>query len=187
MPAKVVTAAAQKHPRLRGEDPRMPPRRPFPLETPPLTRGRLRDYFWQIPPNRNTPAYAGKTGKIRRRSGEWWKHPRLRGEDPWSTTTIGSSSETPPLTRGRPKSQLLRGSSRQKHPRLRGEDTETRTRLLAASETPPLTRGRLLRWRKGRAMDRNTPAYAGKTAGNAGCRHRQAKHPRLRGEDQLAI
>ena len=51
----------QKHPRLRGEDKKVRRIGVVKMETPPLTRGRPGDKITSIRPNRNTPAYAGKT------------------------------------------------------------------------------------------------------------------------------
>mgnify|MGYP001409645962 CR=1 FL=1 len=74
-------AFGQKHPRLRGEDWELRWEEVPVQETPPLTRGRPGDKITSIRPNRNTPAYAGKT------------KPRA---------VVGVlARETPPLTRGR--------------------------------------------------------------------------------------
>ena len=91
----------------------------------------------------NTPAYAGKTFLARASATLEGKHPRLRGEDEKIPSEKADLTETPPLTRGRPRHSVWRGPFSQKHPRLRGEDF-------------------------GNGKDRqvlvgNTPAYAGKT------------------------
>ena len=52
---------SQKHPRLRGEDPRPGCAPRAGGETPPLTRGRLVSPSMSPMRQRNTPAYAGKT------------------------------------------------------------------------------------------------------------------------------
>ena len=152
-------------------------------KTPPLTRGRRVRILPAAPHKRNTPAYAGKTGR---------------------SPDLGDSlAETPPLTRGRlvepyedepsaEKHPRLRGEDfqihsrevrRGKHPRLRGEDFRRRSPCGEGRETPPLTRGRQRRRAKFRSTDRNTPAYAGKTRLSCTQIHQLWKHPRLRGED----
>ena len=172
-------------------------------ETPPLTRGRPAS----LPPRpacpRNTPAYAGKTVKLVDLSNSLQKHPCLRGEDDSSSDQNGTSSETPPLTRGRRPAQALHeralgntpayaGKTRnfhrpgdvvRKHPRLRGEDANRVVSRCGRPETPPLTRGRQALKRKEKDPSGNTPAYAGKTDFLAEIGARLKKHPRLRGED----
>ena len=172
-----------KHPRLRGEDGFAPVALSYITETPPLTRGRLRESFDALPSQRNTPAYAGKTFTQCLALAKLWKHPRLRGEDEVHKTARPRLSETPPLTRGRPrmldqealakrntpayagKTQGARHWCRpgQKHPRLRGEDVLLWTYCFSCRETPPLTRGRPFDCCSSCFLRRNTPAYAGKT------------------------
>ncbi len=70
-----------KHPRSRGEDwPRRQYRLRYP-ETPPLARGRLRQYRSDTRADGNTPARAGKTSGQSDLSIGSEKHPRSRGED----------------------------------------------------------------------------------------------------------
>ena len=76
-----ATVSFRKHPRLRGED-----------------RSHSARDVW---PNRNTPAYAGKTVCFCRSTFAARKHPRLRGEDLSLTPPPLGNPETPPLTRGR--------------------------------------------------------------------------------------
>ena len=113
----------EKHPRLRGEDVCGLAFVPCAVETPPLTRGRLRHFVQVLRASGNTPAYAGKTA--------------------WQLYGVVQYRETPPLTRGRPcvsavprrairntpayagKTTLrkCRLTCLRKHPRLRGEDS----------------------------------------------------------------
>ena len=93
---------SRKHPRLRGEDAYLRAARPRFLETPPLTRGRLRATPMRGGFRRNTPAYAGKTPPDQEPEAATRKHPRLRGEDYPRSRWKARRSETPPLTRGRP-------------------------------------------------------------------------------------
>ena len=195
---------SEKHPRLRGEDPRVSVFCASSSETPPLARGRR---------------YA-RHGRLCRR----WKHPRLRGEDAMQPCLPKGRWETPPLARGRPDSVriarardgntpacagktnpcrlcmvmplgntpacagktatfLQHQATRRKHPRLRGEDVMLVAVLATLKETPPLARGRPREFRAIFSCVRNTPACAGKTWLVRPHRSRSSKHPRLRGED----
>ena len=111
------------------------------------------------------------------------KHPRLRGEDQFGSLSLTGGKETPPLTRGRLETHMIRdgavgntpayaGKTSQvqiikeasgKHPRLRGEDRGRWGPLQDPSETPPLTRGRPAENQFLESDFGNTPAYAGKT------------------------
>ena len=153
------------------------------VETPPLTRGRLRLFLKLFEQHRNTPAYAGKTSLAAEGSWRRKKHPRLRGEDGLFRAISVIHRETPPLTRGRLERQALclesvgntpayagktttdryLATGAEKHPRLRGEDSAPSAPIKITLETPPLTRGR--------------PLQAGTDIRPWG------KHPRLRGED----
>ena len=115
----------RKHPRLRGEDHQTSRCFVLKLETPPLTRGRPSERGSRDWRRRNTPAYAGKTRQNRKKVTQWRgntpayagktlvvggnrtvrrKHPRLRGEDVYFQMIDTIVKETPPLTRGRPRS-----------------------------------------------------------------------------------
>ena len=94
---------SRKHPRLRGEDSEIRLSFNHPLETPPLTRGRPCNQWNRQANPGNTPAYAGKTRIGSTLTPGPRKHPRLRGEDRGLGGARRRASETPPLTRGRPK------------------------------------------------------------------------------------
>ena len=203
MAAPFLGVKSRKHPRLRGEDWKVPALVVNARETPPLTRGRHEPSPWHRSRLGNTPAYAGKTRCFPRLYEVLWKHPRLRGEDFRIARTATGVAETPPLTRGRPHAAASGGEHRRntpayagktlslswqimrlrKHPRLRGEDASRRGHSHDHSETPPLTRGRHGDDVSGFHCGRNTPAYAGKTRPRLRRRVRKEKHPRLRGED----
>ena len=173
------------------------------METPPLTRGRLTYSNRVIIDTRNTPAYAGKTAVVRVVVEVNRNTPAYAGKTTQEASAASVLSETPPLTRGRPRyvDRLLnvdgntpayagktvsrRSRSRRgwKHPRLRGEDSGRKRRPHAIRETPPLTRGRPQPLPHAPERVGNTPAYAGKTwrVPSRACSRR--KHPRLRGED----
>ena len=132
-------------------------------ETPPLTRGRQlanHKYFYRLG---NTPAYAGKTSEAR-------------------AAEAAGIGNTPAYAGKTTEEDELPLKSR-KHPRLRGEDEKQSVQSRTFRETPPLTRGRLEKSVFDRLSERNTPAYAGKTAKCGVGRLESWKHPRLRGED----
>ena len=131
-------------------------------ETPPLARGRPGITMAARSFSGNTPACAGKTSIFLPLNFLVRKHPRLRGEDTNYGAGDGSTTETPPLARGRLRvsereknrsgntpacagkthSGGSHGRLRQKHPRLRGEDTSILSTVSWLTETPPLARGR---------------------------------------------
>ena len=160
---RTIRGSFWKHPRLRGEDFTHASRFSSYLETPPLTRGRLRLVGRASRRARNTPAYAGKTVMEGVFPPDRTKHPRLRGEDipvPGDVPTIG---ETPPLTRGRPREISSVVQNVRNTPAYAGKTVVVDVGLAGLEETPPLTRGRLERERLCSPVLRNTPAYAGKT------------------------
>ena len=138
----------------------------------------------------NTPAYAGKTLLGRCHAFALRKHPRVCGEDSARATEPTRLSETPPRMRGRPlrspdayaspgntpayagktASGRTASTADPKHPRVCGEDsTRTPTRTLRR-ETPPRMRGRPRLRAQDSSCYGNTPAYAGKTHTEKGCR-----------------
>ena len=175
--------AVKKHPRLRGEDGRREQVAHLVLETPPLTRGRRECASFPRVQLGNTPAYAGKTARKRKRSPDTWKHPRLRGEDLFSLPRRFFLQETPPLTRGRRYIIGPLGSRQRNTPAYAGKTLQCPRTRSTSQETPPLTRGRPRLLDQETLARRNTPAYAGKTRLLVSVFTVPWKHPRLRGED----
>ena len=130
-----------------------------------------------------TPAYAGKS------FAEWIDeqgeedHPRLCGEKALSVEIHASTTGSPPPMRGKDdqRGQILHdhritpayaGKSpfevrvillREDHPRLCGEKTKAARRRLMGTGSPPPMRGKGYTDKSLTAMDRITPAYAGKS------------------------
>ena len=90
-----------KHPRVCGEDATVSASMTGARETPPRMRGRPNSQGSQRSPERNTPAYAGKTGEIQKRMRKSRKHPRVCGEDCQQNLPGPLPEETPPRMRGR--------------------------------------------------------------------------------------
>ena len=146
-------------------------------------RGRLPDKANESLNSRNTPAYAGKTGRMNDNLAGSWKHPRVCGEDAAPCTCQAGVLETPPRMRGRLHKINLPSTAVGNTPAYAGKTSPCSPECSDRRETPPRMRGRP--HALGGLVNPlgNTPAYAGKTrsrpAGNAGCR----KHPRVCGED----
>ena len=79
-----------------------PPAIPRARETPPHAWGRRRYPHVQKHHGGNTPTCVGKTGMRRRRCGQSWKHPHMRGEDRLVPNFAAPAPETPPHAWGRP-------------------------------------------------------------------------------------
>ena len=78
-------------------------------------------------------------------------------------------------------------SSIEVHPRIRGEDPYARCLCAFVWGSPPHTRGRLVRkWGLFRYFG-FTPAYAGKIEDTAARIAADEVHPRIRGEDPVAV
>ena len=136
-----------------------------------------------------------------------WKHPHGRGEDPVTSASPGTETETPPRTWGRPviarphrafprntptdvgKTRLWRSSPGplRKHPHGRGEDRLVLGQIGAELETPPRTWGRRRERIAELEAHRNTPTDVGKTDDLAQSELLMEKHPHGRGEDRPRI
>ena len=88
------------HPRLRGEQPLRRLRKSASIGSPPLARGTVRSAVEDVNLAGITPACAGNSEKARRFSVLLRDHPRLRGEQYYSTGNIRSAKGSPPLARG---------------------------------------------------------------------------------------
>ena len=89
------------HPRLRGKDLSIRFSSLNHSGSPPLTRERPQSAQALASLARITPAYAGKTRKIRRDLRRERDHPRLRGKDISNSTIHKERGGSPPLTRER--------------------------------------------------------------------------------------
>ena len=78
----------EKHPRWRGENEPGEAMTVKYSETPPLARGKLKEYENENRRFRNTPAGAGKTGSRCCLGGLPGKHPRWRGENQLQMNTM---------------------------------------------------------------------------------------------------
>ena len=193
---------SQDHPRIRGEHGRRSDRRADLGGSSPHTRGAQRPAHASDDYVRIIPAYAGSTGRRRRRCRGRRDHPRIRGEHiqdtPLTNVTPGSS----PHTRGAPIRRCYRSPSRRiipayagstrrsagksrepgDHPRIRGEHVPEAPVLGADVGSSPHTRGARDDPPQERARGRIIPAYAGSTLYFDKPQTRNWDHPRIRGE-----
>ena len=79
---------SEVHPRIRGEDFRRTRRSSFRLGSPPHTRGRFQANKAKLLSPRFTPAYAGKIAHCLPKLAESGVHPRIRGEDPVTSSLM---------------------------------------------------------------------------------------------------
>ena len=75
-----VAVSGQDHPRVGGEKCGVGQFKQIMKGSPPRGRGKGRQSRRNPPPNRITPAWAGKSDGITRRGSFFWDHPRVGGE-----------------------------------------------------------------------------------------------------------
>ena len=92
--------AMRDHPRMRGEHDGSRSPKQAAVGSPPHARGAPRNELPSKPPQRITPACAGSTATSRRRTGDTWDHPRMRGEHTGCPTPRASTHGSPPHARG---------------------------------------------------------------------------------------
>ena len=131
----------------------------------------------------------------------------MRGEDANPVWQCTAQYGSPPHARGRPASDewdnvdvrltpACAGKTSLKtaaftglsaHPRMRGEDLARGVEARRSSGSPPHARGRLRPRQRRMALDRLTPACAGKTPGTNTAPPANPAHPRMRGEDHQSF
>ena len=171
------------HPRSRGENDR-PPRgvRQAPGSSP-LTRGKPERPGVERDNGRLIPAHAGKTARPRPPTSQARAHPRSRGENSTSPSSLRTESGSSPLTRGKLTLRSWNSPSRwlipahagktfartcpsprpRAHPRSRGENQPGEPPSCGYTGSSPLTRGKQ-RIRPARLRSAGLiPAHAGKT------------------------
>ena len=112
---------------------------------------------------RITPAYAGKRNRRERKLAMLEDHPRLCGEKSFSLPSTSGQIGSPPPMRGKGNENEKLQYVKQDHPRLCGEKCPRINTGIPMLGSPPPMRGKV-RMHEGKlAMDRITPAYAGKS------------------------
>ena len=174
---------AEAHPRSRGENLRWIVSSASPAGSSPLTRGKLSPGEATNAYKGLIPAHAGKTTYDDARLPHERAHPRSRGENGLSMTSIGSPPGSSPLTRGKldihDRRNLIDGlipahagktcptrggiAPTRAHPRSRGENATVWSVSSGYMGSSPLTRGKPHRTVGRPGPPGLIPAHAGKT------------------------
>ncbi|SBM43983.1 Hypothetical protein PFR_JS2_1824 [Propionibacterium freudenreichii] len=172
--------------------------------SPPRMRGELFSALLLLPPERITPAYAGRTIA---KSALLWAgpdHPRVCGENSFTAEDAMEQGGSPPRMRGEPQRSGRRvGGNRitpayagrtwpdprrwhrdRDHPRVCGENRAVPFPEARASGSPPRMRGERGPVAPGVCRPRITPAYAGRTDSPQHQLVGVRDHPRVCGENQ---
>ena len=175
------------------------------IGSPPQVRGKLFKGVSLLYVLRITPAGAGKTIFHQSFQRHIRDHPRRCGENRKLFNKICADKGSPPQVRGKPipkyvKASLIRitpagaGKTRlphrinfvgRDHPRRCGENVATTTTICPAAGSPPQVRGKLPADLNQNAVNRITPAGAGKTVQVVRCKDCVQDHPRRCGENSL--
>ena len=197
------SGGASTHPRVGGEDGGVRAWGVSTGDSPPRGRGRRFAACESVGAPRLTPAWAGKTRHDPRRRGIQPTHPRVGGEDRFTSQPDAIHDDSPPRGRGRPPGArrrprggrltpawagktcctTCRRRAPTTHPRVGGEDRNTTGGSTLCSDSPPRGRGRRHPPVRAPPGDRLTPAWAGKTRTPPRRAWVPATHPRVGGED----
>ena len=182
-PSRKPACAGSDHPRACGEN-----LRPFAASSPsfgspPRMRGKPQGKIYQSGGARITPAHAGKTGVLVKKTRGRTDHPRACGENSASCSLRPNSFGSPPRMRGKPKGragetdggritpahagktfhQSLTALVFSDHPRACGENCSCPFFPLPFPGSPPRMRGKRKSPSSRNCRTRITPAHAGKT------------------------
>ena len=146
-------------------------------------KGRL--VFSNLPQERITPAYAGKSRFEFFNKFIIWDHPRLCGEKKNISLEMIVILGSPPPMRGKGTSGMGRPRQAQDHPRLCGEKSDRSAPCFFKSGSPPPMRGKVRQIRHLLFQIRITPAYAGKSPRCRFCFLSLEDHHRLCGEKSI--
>ena len=100
-PGFTVRNRGQEHPRVCGENPWNTRQNSESAGTSPRMRGKPNNEACPSVFLRNIPAYAGKTAHLLLRRKSWQEHPRVCGENMWSSTPAPPFPGTSPRMRGK--------------------------------------------------------------------------------------
>ena len=198
------TAACWDHPRLCGEKLYSQLKLLGWNGSPPPMRGKVRSGVCTWKHGGITPAYAGKSRKLKYFSVGIWDHPRLCGEKTPFCSKSPCIAGSPPPMRGKgcyhgglhffagitpayagKSDPQTRSSTRTRdHPRLCGEKSLISIMSLPRTGSPPPMRGKGQTFSAHARQVRITPAYAGKSHGRGKGDEKRQDHPRLCGEKQ---
>ena len=174
--------STKDHPRVCGEKLQREPRTLSPPGSPPRMRGKAVLGSAVSPPERITPAYAGKRSPPIAALGKHRDHPRVCGEKKLTLNAGKLIPGSPPRMRGKADKDDVSGLDlgitpayagkrcsgsagphRQRdHPRVCGEKNNLRQAFAVQQGSPPRMRGKEARFDVHCTLLGITPAYAGK-------------------------
>ena len=163
-----IQMCSEDHPRLCGEKSMVEAILCFLSGSPPPMRGKDQPAPRQPCLFRITPAYAGKSHVFVRYEMFYRDHPRLCGGKATIVIFFLPHFRITPAYAG--KRWIFSQSLPyiQDHPRLCGEKRIAGSQLLTDTGSPPPMRGKVVVPTSAGTNRRITPAYAGKSSGNAG-------------------
>ena len=156
------------------------------IGSPPLARGRL-EACKDLPANVAHPRLRGEDCIFVSQQHWFWGSPPLARGRPLYTSTRPSNLRLTPACAGKTTTYLLGQNAIEAHPRLRGEDPISLPSVSSVVGSPPLARGRRYQNVIALVKSRLTPACAGKTLPLPNLSMSPQAHPRLRGEDPVAV
>ena len=160
--AMLAEYAQGDHPRIRGENARLPPYK------------------------RRKPDHPRIRGENSEQTGQHWvfegSPPHTRGKWVYPASQTSYQGITPAYA-GKINVLFSEEICAPDHPRIRGENPKPKRARQATLGSPPHTRGKLTQPQPGQDAFRITPAYAGKISPQAGSCRRCWDHPRIRGEN----
>ena len=133
-------------------------------------------------PERITPAYAGKSHKVRLQAAGRWDHPRVCGEKCAWPPGCGSLTGSPLRMRGKVSPAQSQGLVARITPAYAGKSTQRLYDAGAQFGSPPRMRGKVVLPAQFRGHSRITPAYAGKSLAQSSAKQVSKDHPRVCGE-----
>ena len=190
-----------------GENSRLPLYRCQKGGSPPRVRGKPSIVTPTFSLKRITPACAGKTPLVVAVRQAAKDHPRVCGENGRSSQQAMASAGSPPRVRGKPvmirnataykritpacagktSSTTTMSGGKRDHPRVCGENRRCRPSHSPSAGSPPRVRGKPLITRFDSNLGRITPACAGKTQAVRDVLRGVEDHPRVCGENELAL
>ena len=190
------------HPRVCGEQTKLPNVTILPLGSPPRVRGTVLNFWIPDEMRRITPACAGNRTGCNRLYRPMGDHPRVCGEQFIDSLTIKSHRGSPPRVRGTGLSMTCPSSSVgitpacagnsylaygkeygvKDHPRVCGEQCRTPPHPGEGKGSPPRVRGTETAFFCSYMAERITPACAGNRSAFYSLNSIYSDHPRVCGE-----
>ena len=186
MVASEQAASPAVHPRVGGEQVNSRSTPSVMCGSSPRGRGTGSRCAIIVTLGRFIPAWAGNRYSGARQSGARPVHPRVGGEQPWTSAASAFATGSSPRGRGTGRSYRASGGAGPVHPRVGGEQGAMTRAMLSGIGSSPRGRGTAIMALSRICRPRFIPAWAG----NSRRRHRQTGrrpvHPRVGGEQRGA-